>query len=94
MLFRSEWDALSFDPAVDADEDFALSRPVKLPALEAFTEKELTAWLRGWLVKANALGGDAAKQLKYAQAQARTLVAETGGEPLKVYSKLCTLDVN
>lgn len=89
-----DWDALTFNTAVDKDEDFELLRPVKLPALEAFNEKELTAWLRGWLGKAGALGGDAAKQLKQAQTLAHTLVAETGGEPLKVYNKLSTLVVN
>lgn len=89
-----DWGARTFDASVDKDEEFELPRPVKLSALEAFTEKELTAWLRGWLGKAGALGGDAAKQLKQAQTLAQTLVAETGGEPLKVYSKLSTLVVN
>lgn len=89
-----EWDALTFDSAEDDEMDFELSRPVKLPALEAFTEKELTAWLRGWLNKAGTRGGDAARQLEQAQTLAARLFAETRGEPLKVYTKLCMLVVN
>jgi hypothetical protein len=89
-----DWDACAFDPAADDDADFESARPVKLPALIVFTEKELTAWLRGWLKEAGAFGGDAAKQLTRARELAAIVAAETGGEPLKVYSKLSTLAAN
>lgn len=85
-----DWDAFTFDPTADDDADFAPARPVKLPALAAFTAQELTTWLRGWLRGVGAHGGNAQQQLKQAQTLTSALVAETGGEPLKVYSKLNT----
>jgi hypothetical protein len=88
------WGACTFDTEEDDEADFELSRPVKLPALEAFTEKELTAWLRGWLKEIGTRGGDTARQLEQARKLAATIYAETGGKPQDVYTKLCALVVN
>jgi hypothetical protein len=86
-----DWASCTFDPVADDEADFELARPVKLPALTPFTAQELTTWLRGWLRGVGAFGGDAARQTEGARALAQTLVAETGGEPLRVYGKLSLL---
>jgi hypothetical protein len=56
-------------------------RPIQLPQLEAFTQKELFAWLKSRMPTL-----DAAKEL------ATTLFEETAGQPQVLYAKLSAKD--
>jgi hypothetical protein len=95
-MLKPAWKANLFDASVERDLVFKASKSsklIKLPELRKFTEPELTAWLRAWLKKKKACGGDLDKQLNCAKAEAKTLIKETAGEPSKVYLQLNKLDV-
>jgi inactive STAND/Domain of unknown function (DUF4062) len=76
QIAAADWEVLLFDSTVNPPEAFDPSRPVKLPALESFTESELITWFRS------------SCPLSEAKVKAATLMQETDGAPEVVYSKL------